>query len=65
MQLPGSGSVLQITNVEEVPEVAFTGDTTAEFITDPANADVLRAKLLIMEASVRRIGVLCRAILVF
>lgn len=42
-----------MTDVEEVPEVAFTGDTTAEFLTDPGNADVLRAKLLIMEVRVR------------
>ncbi|GAQ80583.1 tRNAse Z1 [Klebsormidium nitens] len=42
-------SGVEITDVEEVPEVAFTGDTTAEFLTDPGNADVLRAKLLIME----------------
>ncbi|CAI5948982.1 unnamed protein product [Closterium sp. NIES-65] len=41
----------QITEEVEVGEVAFTGDTTAEFITDPANAHVLRAKLLIMEVT--------------
>ena len=34
-----------------MPEVAFTGDTTAEFITDPANAEVLKARLLIMECT--------------
>ena len=33
----------------EVPEVAFTGDTSSEFITRPGNEDVLRARLLIME----------------
>ena len=33
------------------PEVAFTGDTTVDFITDPANEEVLRAKLLIMECT--------------
>lgn len=33
----------------KVPEVAFTGDTTAEFILDEANKDALNAKLLIME----------------
>ena len=32
----------------EAPEVAFTGDTSAEFIMHPANEDVLRARLLIM-----------------
>ena len=33
----------------EVPELAFTGDTSSAFITAPGNADVLRARLLIME----------------
>lgn len=32
----------------EAPEIAFTGDTSAEFIVHPANEDVLRARLLIM-----------------
>lgn len=31
------------------PEVAFTGDTTSDFIVDEANADVLSAKILVME----------------
>jgi ribonuclease Z len=35
----------------QVPEVAFTGDTTIEFVKDPANSPVLRAKLLIMECT--------------
>jgi hypothetical protein len=30
-------------------QVAFTGDTSAEFMDDPNNEDVLRARLLIME----------------
>jgi ribonuclease Z len=34
-----------------VPEVAFTGDTTPDFILDKANKDVLESKLLIMEVS--------------
>ncbi len=34
-----------------MPEVAFTGDTTSEIITDKANQDVLNAKLLIMEVN--------------
>eukprot|EP00898_Chlorokybus_atmophyticus_P003061 jgi/Chlat1/3756/Chrsp259S03900 len=42
---------VEVTNTIDVPEVAFTGDTTAEFITNSANADVLRAKLLIMECT--------------
>lgn len=33
----------------EVPELAFTGDTSAEFITAAGNEDVLHARLLIME----------------
>ena len=32
----------------EAPEIAFTGDTSAQFILHPANEDVLRARLLIM-----------------
>lgn len=31
------------------PEIAFTGDTTAEYMLDPRNADALRAKVLITE----------------
>lgn len=42
---------VEITDKVEVPEVAFTGDTTAAWIDDPANADALRAKLLIMECT--------------
>ena len=41
----------EITHRVVVPEVAFTGDTTAEFITDPANEEVFKARLLIMECS--------------
>ena len=44
-------SGVQVTDKIEVPEVAFTGDTTGEWIDNPANADVLRAKLLIMECT--------------
>jgi hypothetical protein len=35
----------------QVPEIAFTGDTTAEFLQQPGLDDVLRARLLIMEMS--------------
>ena len=35
----------EITSRVVMPEVAFTGDTTAEFITDPANAEVPKATL--------------------
>lgn len=34
-----------------IPEVAFTGDTTSEFILDPRNSDALRAKVLITEVT--------------
>lgn len=40
---------LQITNTVITPEVAFTGDTMSDFILDPDNADVLKAKILVME----------------
>lgn len=40
-----------ITHRVVVPELAFTGDTTVEFITDPANEEVFKARLLIMECS--------------
>ena len=39
----------QITDMILSPEVAFTGDTTSDFMLDPRNADALRAKLLILE----------------
>ncbi|KAK9836986.1 hypothetical protein WJX81_004421 [Elliptochloris bilobata] len=39
----------EVTRMVEAPEVAFTGDTSAEFILHPGNEDVLRARLLIME----------------
>jgi ribonuclease Z len=41
----------EVTDKIEVPQVAFTGDTTAAWVDDPANADALRAKLLIMECT--------------
>lgn len=44
-------SSAQIVNIFKIPEVAFTGDTTADFIVDEANKDALEAKLLIMEVS--------------
>ncbi|KAH9560492.1 hypothetical protein CY35_06G107600 [Sphagnum magellanicum] len=57
MGLPGDkikslkASGVMITETVKLPEVAFTGDTTSEFITDKANQDVLNAKLLIMEST--------------
>ncbi|XP_074277282.1 nuclear ribonuclease Z-like [Silene latifolia] len=44
-------SGVEITNTITSPEIAFTGDTTADFIVDPANVDVLRAKVLVMECT--------------
>lgn len=55
MGLPGNKirdlklSGVEITYTTTTPEVAFTGDTTSDFIHDENNADVLRAKILIME----------------
>ncbi|KAJ0965213.1 hypothetical protein J5N97_026351 [Dioscorea zingiberensis] len=37
-------SGVQITDTVLSPEVAFTGDTTSDFILEPRNADALRAK---------------------
>lgn len=44
-------SGVEITDTVISPEIAFTGDTRAEFIVDPNNADALKAKLLIMETT--------------
>ncbi|WCJ37432.1 tRNase Z TRZ2 chloroplastic [Euphorbia peplus] len=44
-------SGVEITDTILSPEVAFTGDTTAEYMLDPRNADALRAKILITEAT--------------
>ncbi|CAK9228041.1 unnamed protein product [Sphagnum troendelagicum] len=44
-------SGIMITETIRVPEVAFTGDTTSDFITNKANQDALNAKLLIMEST--------------
>ncbi|PPD73592.1 hypothetical protein GOBAR_DD29481 [Gossypium barbadense] len=44
-------SGVEITDIVLSPEVAFTGDTTAEYMRDPRNADALRAKILITEAT--------------
>ncbi|KAH9563787.1 hypothetical protein CY35_05G143300 [Sphagnum magellanicum] len=57
MGLPGDkikslkASGIMITETIKVPEVAFTGDTTSNFITNKANQDALDAKLLIMEST--------------
>ncbi|CAI9754604.1 unnamed protein product [Fraxinus pennsylvanica] len=44
-------SGVEITNTSTSPEIAFTGDTMSDFITDPDNVDVLRSKILIMEST--------------
>ncbi|TKW36889.1 hypothetical protein SEVIR_1G011500v4 [Setaria viridis] len=55
--LPGSEikrlklSGVEITNTVSTPEIAFTGDTTSDFILDPDNADVLGAKILVVEST--------------
>ncbi|KAH7575499.1 hypothetical protein JRO89_XS02G0123900 [Xanthoceras sorbifolium] len=47
--LKSSGT--EITYTVTTPEVAFTGDTTSDFIVDEANIDVLRARILVMEST--------------
>jgi len=42
-------SGVEITNSMAVPEIGFTGDTMSDFILDPDNADVLKAKILVAE----------------
>lgn len=44
-------SGVEITDTILSPEVAFTGDTTSKFILETRNADALRAKVLITEAT--------------
>ncbi|GAB2291166.1 tRNA 3' processing endoribonuclease [Dionaea muscipula] len=44
-------SGVEITNTITSPEIAFTGDTMADFVVDPANSDVLRARILVMECT--------------
>ncbi|KAI0501705.1 hypothetical protein KFK09_016650 [Dendrobium nobile] len=44
-------SGVEITDTILSPEVAFTGDTTSDFISEPRNSDALRAKVLITEAT--------------
>ncbi|KAI7734812.1 hypothetical protein M8C21_017785 [Ambrosia artemisiifolia] len=41
----------QITDTILSPEVAFTGDTSSDFLLDPRSSDALRAKVLITEAT--------------
>uniref|UniRef100_A0A1J3II49 ribonuclease Z n=1 Tax=Noccaea caerulescens TaxID=107243 RepID=A0A1J3II49_NOCCA len=42
---------VEITNSITTPEVAFTGDTTSDFIVDEHNSDALKARVLVMEST--------------
>ncbi|MQL79198.1 hypothetical protein Taro_011634 [Colocasia esculenta] len=44
-------SGVEITYPIVMPEVAFTGDTMSDFIDDPENTDVLKARVLVMEST--------------
>nr|CAB3449334.1 unnamed protein product [Digitaria exilis] len=44
-------SGVEIMNTVSTPEIAFTGDTMSDFILDPDNADVLKAKILVVEST--------------
>ncbi|KAF8691467.1 hypothetical protein HU200_040611 [Digitaria exilis] len=44
-------SGVELTNTVSTPEIAFTGDTMSDFILDPDNADVLKAKILVVEST--------------
>lgn len=41
----------QVASAVASPEIAFTGDTRSDFMADPENADVLKARVLVMEVS--------------
>ncbi|MCL7046677.1 hypothetical protein MKW94_027485 [Papaver nudicaule] len=44
-------SGVQITDTITSPEIAFTGDTTSDYIIDPNNVDALKARILVMEST--------------
>ncbi|WOK95778.1 nuclear ribonuclease Z [Canna indica] len=44
-------SGVEITYTITTPEIAFTGDTTSDFVLDPDNSDVLKARILVMEST--------------
>ncbi|CAL9123992.1 unnamed protein product [Musa textilis] len=44
-------SGVEITDPITTPEIAFTGDTMSDFVIDPDNADVLKARILVMEST--------------
>ncbi|RLN07096.1 nuclear ribonuclease Z-like [Panicum miliaceum] len=44
-------SGVEIMNTVSTSEIAFTGDTMSDFILDPDNADVLKAKILVVEST--------------
>lgn len=55
-------SYLQITNTFTEPQVAFTGDTMSDFITDSSNIDVLKANILVVEVHyLFRVSGMCEA----
>ncbi|XP_020600128.1 tRNase Z TRZ1 isoform X3 [Phalaenopsis equestris] len=44
-------SGVEITYTVTSPEIAFTGDTMSDFVVDPDNAEVLKARILVMEST--------------
>ncbi|XP_028554637.1 tRNase Z TRZ1-like [Dendrobium catenatum] len=44
-------SGVEVTYTVTSPEIAFTGDTMSDFVVDPNNADVLKARILVMEST--------------
>ncbi|KAG0486811.1 hypothetical protein HPP92_008906 [Vanilla planifolia] len=44
-------SGVEVTYTVTSPEVAFTGDTKSDFVIDPENDDVLKARILVMEST--------------
>ncbi|CAA6671704.1 unnamed protein product [Spirodela intermedia] len=44
-------SGVEVTSAVASPEIAFTGDTRSDFMVDPENADVLKARVLVMECT--------------
>lgn len=44
-------SGVEVTYPITTPEIAFTGDTMSDFISDPDNGDVLKARVLVVEST--------------
>ncbi|KAI3931345.1 hypothetical protein MKX01_040262 [Papaver californicum] len=51
LKVSGVQNICQITNTITSPEIAFTGDTTSDFIIDPNNVDDSKARILAMEST--------------